>query len=1167
MYNFENMRKILFVIVILSLIILVNAQYLKTFDEANREVTIKNSFLGIPTTDLAKVRLVTPMVNPVFPGKDRKVAEMEVDLLEDSYSGFINDMEFYNKYNDNRFYRDFVYKVKTVTPYIVEDSKQDCKQLIDEKNGSSYQECTDIIIGSHTEFKESWSDLKSLDISKGKQTIGIFTDVYAGDYVEWIPTMFDTRINEFASWNDTFNLKLMGYWTLNETAGVLFNNSVNNYALTLGNQHQVGGIIGGAYGKTDSSICNTTKMYMFGESTMNFWINRTAVYAGSYLIASYLNANENGGFALGITAGGGTGTFYAVDGAGNQNVGNFYTELHKWHMFTVRFNTSTATLYYDGALNKSKVMTNRNASYLNTVFLFGDISYSYKSAGFVIDELSFWNRSLSESEINDLYNGGAGMTWKSSVDAPPIVSINSPSSANYTTSPQSLNINCSATDDNEIKNITLYVNSVYNYSLTSSGTTYLNFQVTRQFGDGDYNLQCVGVDNVDNTGQSDVVKIGIDSQVPVLNLTYPINNSIFLDNLTTSNMTTKKLNWTVNDTHLASCVYSLDGKTNITVVCSSNSTTMNLSYATHSVVFFANDTYGNYVIRLLNFTNKYNILVNNQTYNLTSYETMTEYFDLNVTSNGEQTVTASLVYNGSLYSGTKYGDNFGMIFRVSHQELVPGNNSFYWNISFGSSVFSTTTYYQNVKPLIINLCNSTLNVSYVNYTFKDEVSLIDLNASIDVMTMDYGFTTASDKTFTFSNTTAFASYGFCVSPSDRPLKTITNIQYSYTGYPQRRYYANQTLTNQTYNKTLYLLATASGLYSSFNVVNNLGNALSGVTVTAERQIGGTYIVIEQGTTDSSGIVTFWLNPNYDHRITSVKSGYATSVITIRPTQTTYSIILSTGTSNITYYSPVEGIYYTRTPPSGYIVPGLTTFTFNITSSKGNMMNCKFELVYYNGTIADSTSTPCTTNALLTITRNIAHGESIFGKYYVDMNGTYLLLESDGHWLAIPTNSSSYGTLKSFLVLLGDRQAWGVPNNTDYSCHRKYYSPTNFTCDDYVTKVSCEADTECFWGIGDDNRRWEFTMIVVIFFTLALVGAATNIGFQYDLYNPGYFIWIVPFILLIISIAGQVDSITNPHGLLYIEGATFLPFFDNYIISIYAFIIAGIIYLRSNRVGA
>jgi hypothetical protein len=104
---------ILTVLFSLSYLSALQIDNVKSYDLEKKEATISNSFLGIPTSDIAKVQLKSPQVNYVMPGKNRLVAEFKVNLLSDEYKDAFSNMEFYNNNNGNKIQRTFTYKYLT----------------------------------------------------------------------------------------------------------------------------------------------------------------------------------------------------------------------------------------------------------------------------------------------------------------------------------------------------------------------------------------------------------------------------------------------------------------------------------------------------------------------------------------------------------------------------------------------------------------------------------------------------------------------------------------------------------------------------------------------------------------------------------------------------------------------------------------------------------------------------------------------------------------------------------------------------------------------------------------------------------------------------------------------------------------------------------------------
>jgi hypothetical protein len=79
------------------------------------------------------------------------------------------------------------------------------------------------------------------------------------------------------------------------------------------------------------------------------------------------------------------------------------------------------------------------------------------------------------------------------------------------------------------------------------------------------------------------------------------------------------------------------------------------------------------------------------------------------------------------------------------------------------------------------------------------------------------------------------------------------------------------------NRSIYQL-----LLVGIQVVDQNSNKVSGATVTASRYLSnGNYVTVSQISTGDDGGVTFWLNPDYSHRFTFVKTGYDNYTTTIK----------------------------------------------------------------------------------------------------------------------------------------------------------------------------------------------------------------------------------------------------------------------------------------------
>lgn len=735
--------------------------------------------------------------------------------------------------------------------------------------------------------KGKWLPYNYEELPAGNYVLKLEGKKDFGKTVDWIITSQGVEIDDWAIWSSG---GILSYYRFNEGSGTLASNSVNllQYNLTVANSWD-NGILSNAY-KSEGNIYANSSINLQSSTnwTINFWINKSGTIPDTN--NGIFMAETGGGFML-VYVSGGNMTF---EEKSSTLVGSKPTN-GTWMMYTAVFSTSNLTIYENGAWKKDNTVAFNNT--IIHAYVFGNYAGANKLINASIDEMGIWNRSLSASEITELYNSGAGLPYASSG-----VELISPLNNSY--SHPTTTFNCSAYTDGIIVNMSLFTNS--------TGTWHLN-----------------KTNSVSGT----------------------INSTTFTNNyIRGSNFI-----WT--------CQACYD---DLTCDFASENRTVTIS----------------------------KISENSQTYNLTTYDTSTENFMINVSSDGTQTISASLIYAGTSYSSTKTGDNSEM--RFSKSLIIPAvtvqtNNTFYWNISYGSTIISSNSYNQTVNPINFSICNG-LKIPYINFTFIDEGTLTAMNGTIDTSTWTYWLGDGSTtKSYLFSNLSIDnPSYAFCFSPPDRTLNYDVEMQYSYTGYPQRRYAIDSgSLTNSTTNKILYLLSSSDGIYSTYITSTSTNIPISNTSITIERQFSGVWTIIEQGITGSDGSTTFWLNPNYDHRITAIKTGYTTTQVTLRPTQSVYTIVMGGGVSNATYSSILEGIRYSFYPKEDFLNSNTTyLFGFNITSSSCNLIRYKLELSLSNYTILNYTEGTSSCGSNISLYQNTGDLNMIYARYYIDIGDGY-----------------------------------------------------------------------------------------------------------------------------------------------------------------------------------
>jgi hypothetical protein len=339
-------------------------------------------------------------------------------------------------------------------------------------------------------------------------------------------------------------------------------------------------------------------------------------------------------------------------------------------------------------------------------------------------------------------------------------------------------------------------------------------------------------------------------------------------------------------------------------------------------------------------------------------------------------------------TSTTSGTNSNLVFTrnsIAPSVTTPTNIGFYWSLAFSNSsgifYFNSTSNNQIINPIYFRTCNSTLNIPYLNFTFKDEVTGATIKAANDLTSVNYWLGDGSlYESYSFSNSSVNSNYSFCFSPSFKDVTVDLTFKYSNSSSPQRTFtYDNQLLTNSTTNKILYLLSSSEGQPVTFQVTNPSSQALSGVIVTASRTIGGSLEILSKANTGADGTVRFFLNPNFEHILTFEKNGYTTQTITITPSEDAYTITM--GGQTITQNNTFQGITKSIIPKERFLVND-TSYTFGMTvnSDYWDVSEYGFNLRLANGTIIVGDST-ISVGTALTKSYNTGSQSIIYIDYY------------------------------------------------------------------------------------------------------------------------------------------------------------------------------------------
>gem|GEM_PF-1067765 len=160
-------------------------------------------------------------------------------------------------------------------------------------------------------------------------------------------------------------------------------------------------------------------------------------------------------------------------------------------------------------------------------------------------------------------DGSDGFPFSISPDAPPQVTLTSPSNGSLTNNP-AINFQCSATDDFNLVNITLYnnlsgswqSNGTQSASGTADSASFLRTLASDGSDDGTYIWNCLAYDNISQSGTAIAnYSITLDTSPPSISLIYPRNNY-------QSDTNAVLFSYRTNDLHnITSCSLIINGST------------------------------------------------------------------------------------------------------------------------------------------------------------------------------------------------------------------------------------------------------------------------------------------------------------------------------------------------------------------------------------------------------------------------------------------------------------------------------------------------------------------------------------------------------------------------------------------------------------------------------
>jgi len=141
-----------------------------------------------------------------------------------------------------------------------------------------------------------------------------------------------------------------------------------------------------------------------------FWINGETLGASVYYIFSKCkNTPTTAGYAIYSTSNGKIILQHFVGGADPTLTSTATLSTATWYHVVITYASGTATIYINGASDNSGSLTAFNAS-TNGQFIGSDDQASNTFDG-IVDEVGYWSRALTSTEVSKLYNSGSGFSY------------------------------------------------------------------------------------------------------------------------------------------------------------------------------------------------------------------------------------------------------------------------------------------------------------------------------------------------------------------------------------------------------------------------------------------------------------------------------------------------------------------------------------------------------------------------------------------------------------------------------------------------------------------------------------------------------------------------------------------------------------------------------------
>lgn len=255
--------------------------------------------------------------------------------------------------------------------------------------------------------------------------------------------------------------------------------------------------------------------------------------------------------------------------------------------------------------------------------------------------------------------------------------------------------------------------------------------------------------------------------------------------------------------------------------------------------------------------------------NLVSYETQSETFQTNVTAaSGISVVSSSFIYNGTTHSatvGTISATEYSLTSTIELPIITAGSTTQNHNHHFSFAYLSggdlvnanTTNGIQRVDFINMSVLSKPNAIAFVNFTVYDQNSLLVINSTF-AGTFNYGLNNTL-KTLSYEYSLGdFNNFSFGIEPENKTYSATAEIEFGRAGYETQNYDLIETLLRNVtlgmLEVPIYLLESGNSTTFTILVRDSTLTVVEGANVKVQRYYPGTgtYLEVESVTTNAEG---------------------------------------------------------------------------------------------------------------------------------------------------------------------------------------------------------------------------------------------------------------------------------------------------------------------------